>query len=343
MSSTTAHHHSSSADPSDSFGRRGRLVVRTEPFTVASARGSLRGLAQFDPGTTASRGTVVVAPPFGVATRRGQGAALYFLLNGFDVIRYDPTNHVGHSDGEIVDLTSSALVEDLGSVLRWTLGRDRGGPVALFASSLSARLGFATLAAESWELSAVGTISAVVDMRASIAAANEDDYVGRWLRGERHDPDGTETIMDHRIRWRFVQDLVERDWHSAESTARDLASMGPVPLLSVHGARDRWVDVAEAQRVLGHCERASLVVLSDAVHSLNPVSARTAMSEVVRFFRDPAGDRTGPVLVPGFDQIVAQGKAEARLEQRDGTKPPFVDAVHQDLRGSLSTRQATSL
>lgn len=325
----------------DDYRPRDEVLVRTEPFTLPTARGPLRGLLQYNPTETSPRGTVVVTPPFGVAMRRGQAIALYFLFNGFDVIRYDPTNHVGISAGDIADLTSTALVEDLGTVLDWASRNARRTPPSLFASSISARLAFALLAQQDWGLHAVGTVSAVVNMRTAITGATDgSDYVGDWLSGTK-DPDTLDKVMDHMIRFRFCQDLVDRDWHTAESTARDTARLGSVPLISVHGARDEWVDVDEAQRVLSEHGRVSLVTISDAVHALNPASARTAMTELVRFFVDPDRPYQGTIISPEISRIVDQSKSEGKLEQRENP-PPFAEVTHRGLLSAPAAAAATS-
>ncbi|WP_280455690.1 hypothetical protein [Nocardia brasiliensis] len=95
------------------------VTVRSEWFELPTPRGMLRGLHQYQPDNHDPVGRVIVVPPFGTVMRRGRAIALYFLLNGFDVIRYDPTNHVGESDGTIRDLTPDALAADLALVHDW--------------------------------------------------------------------------------------------------------------------------------------------------------------------------------------------------------------------------------
>lgn len=316
--------------------------VRTQPFELDTPRGTLRGLAQSTAAAGASRGTVVVAPAFGVPMRRGQALALYFLFNGFNVIRYDPTNHVGVSDGDILELTSTALVEDLGQVLRWAAQRDTAGRINLFATSISARLAFRALAERDAArdhdhgLRAVATISAAVDMRTAIKAATEgDDLVGRWLAGQITDPDDTHMVLDNKIRWRFIEDLVEADWHTAASAAADLDRIGTLPMINVYGAKDPWVDVDEARAILSARDQVSFVVLRDAVHALNPASARIAMTEIIRFFVDPVGRYDGPVVTPTISHNVAQRKSEGLFERR-GEAPSFVEVAHNDLLNSAA-------
>ncbi|MFL6124033.1 hypothetical protein [Actinophytocola sp.] len=295
------------------------VVVRTEPFEIGTPRGTLRGRWQHVPGRARPAGTVVVAPPFGVQMRKGAAIALYFLLNGYDVVRYDPTNHVGIADGDIADLTPSGLAEDLRLVVEWATANSRGPSVCLFSTSISTRLTFAMLAGAEISPTAVGAISAVVDMAATIEIAAGQDLIRQWTSGRETDPNVARDVLDHEIKMTFVKDLVERGWDTTASVEADLAAMGPVPLLTVQGAKDDWVDVEEAKRVFGATARGSVVVLSDAVHALNPASARTAMTEIIRFFNQHCGADAGDaVTVPQFPQIVAQSKSESRL---DGAAP----------------------
>lgn len=310
------------------------VAVRTEPFALDTSRGVLRGLWQYDPRRADPRGTVLIAPPFGVEMRRGQAGALYFLLNGYDVVRFDPTDHVGTSDGEIFDLTPTGLVEDLRLVTRWALGRRRAGRLHLFATSVSARLSFAMIAdspaftVPDGDLAAVATVSAVVNMARTIAVVGGRDLVGEWLDGRAGDPQVVDDFMKHKMRWRFVEDLVDRGWHTPGSTAGHVGAMGSVPLLDIQGARDEWVDVDEAKQVFG--DRASVVVLSDAVHALNPASARTAMLEVLSFYGRAGGLVAGPVAMPDFQHVVTQGKVEAKLGAGPGA-----EAVHRITRKAI--------
>ena len=148
------------------------VVVRTEPFEIDTPRGRLRGLRQHVLGGERPVGTIVVAPPFGMQMRKGAAIALYFLLNGYDVVRYDPTNHFGVSDGDILDLLPSALADDLRLVVDRAVAEARGPAVCLFSTSISTRLTFAMLARAEITPTAVGAISAVVDMARTIGIAS---------------------------------------------------------------------------------------------------------------------------------------------------------------------------
>ncbi len=296
------------------------VTVRSERFELPTPRGMLRGLRQFQPDNHDPVGRVIVAPPFGTVMRRGRAVALYFLLNGFDVIRYDPTNHVGESDGTILELTPDALAADLALVHDWVAScGPRSGPAALFTASIASRIAFAAAARSGRRPVAIGAISAVVDMQATIAAANDQDFIGQWLRGEQTDPDRTALVLDHEVKWRFVQRLVELGWHTTESTHADVRSIESVPILAVQGSRDSWVDLHAVEYAFRDHASAAIVVLSDATHELNTASARTALAELVRFFR-PAPAADDPVLAPTFAHVVAQNKGERQIDrsQPDG-------------------------
>ena len=56
---------------------------------------------------------IVIPPSYGETKRDSITVAYYLVVNGFNVIRYDCTNHVGESEGEMVNFTLSSAKDDL--------------------------------------------------------------------------------------------------------------------------------------------------------------------------------------------------------------------------------------
>jgi Acyl transferase len=305
------------------------FTVVTRPFALDGKGGTVRGLHQSASNFRPPRGTVVVAPAFGTLMRKGQSVALYFLLNGFDVVRYDPTNHVGVSDGEMPDLTPTSLVEDLSSVLTWA---GDFPDLFLYATSISARLGVLSLQRGA-SVRGMGMISAVVDMHSSIAIADGDDHVGAWLSGAVTDPQELRRVLEHPVKFTFVEDLVRNDWHTLESGRRDYLAVGDVPMAVVMGAKDTWVDEREVDQLIGSLPRGEVTIIDDSGHHLNPASGRVALSVLVSYF---ASLSSGPALSgspigPRIPHIIQLSKNEVLLNPASPTKdqvevtlePPF--------------------
>jgi hypothetical protein len=295
------------------------VTVVTRPLTLPMKTGALRGLHQSANGFQPPRGTVVLAPAFGTLMRKGQSVALYFLLNGFDVVRYDPTNHVGVSDGEMLDLTPTSLVEDLRAVLDWAGG---GPDLFLYATSISARLGVVSLQRGA-PVTGLGMISAVVDMHSTIAIADGVDHVRTWLSGEVTDPREVRRVLEHPIRFGFVQDLISNDWHTLESGRRDYTRSGEVPMAAVMGAKDAWVDEREVETLIGNLPSGRVTIIDDSGHHLNPASGRVALAVLVSYFAElsSGGALSGSTIAPRIPHIIQLSKNEVSLNPAAPTRP----------------------
>ncbi|MGE5307931.1 MAG: hypothetical protein ACM3OC_02465, partial [Deltaproteobacteria bacterium] len=60
---------------------------------------------------------IVIPPAFGETKRDALKLAYCLVKNGFNVVRYDATDHVGESQGEMVNASFSKMKDDLLSVL----------------------------------------------------------------------------------------------------------------------------------------------------------------------------------------------------------------------------------
>ena len=62
---------------------------------------------------------VVISPGYGETKRDYLTLAYYFAGNGFQVVRYDHTNHVGESDGSHYQVSLSSMKEDFQTMTRF--------------------------------------------------------------------------------------------------------------------------------------------------------------------------------------------------------------------------------
>lgn len=83
---------------------------------------------------------VLIVPGFG-ATQTDYVALSYYLAsNRLRVIRYDHTNHLGQSDGDILHITLRGMQTDLQSLLDFIRATWPTAPLALLAEDISARV-----------------------------------------------------------------------------------------------------------------------------------------------------------------------------------------------------------
>ena len=66
--------------------------------------------------------------------------AYYLAFNGFQVIRYDHSNHVGDSEGSMLFTTLSQMEEDLASVIDFAEEQERAVTIGIVGESLGARI-----------------------------------------------------------------------------------------------------------------------------------------------------------------------------------------------------------
>src|SRR6266487_1041684 len=83
---------------------------------------------------------VIIVPGYGKTKISNLRLAYYLALNGFHVIRYDHSNHVGDSDGSMLFTTLGQMDEDLRSVIELAEKTSAGVNIGLVGESLGARV-----------------------------------------------------------------------------------------------------------------------------------------------------------------------------------------------------------
>ncbi|MBK8574606.1 MAG: PilZ domain-containing protein [Elusimicrobia bacterium] len=123
--------------------RRIKSTVHTEPFQLVNRHG--RRIFGFidrpvDSMVNTSDAFVVLPPAYGETKTGAVTLGYFFSVNGISAVRYDASDHVGESEGTILECTLKKMHDDLIDVithLRKIWGARR---VALVASSLAARV-----------------------------------------------------------------------------------------------------------------------------------------------------------------------------------------------------------
>lgn len=288
------------------------------PFELVNRRGeTVRGVFQpSEPGGGGRRPLVVMSTAFGQTFRKYLSAAAFFSRNGWDVVRYDITNHPGVSDGDPVDMRLSWMCADLEDVVDACAGTGEWSTVGVFAASLGARVALRATA-EDPRVRALAMVACVVDARSTMAVANGIDWFQVWLDSDRTQVDAVRETYGGPMSARCVIDMLEHGWDGIDGTLADLDGIS-VPVLDVAGDRDEWVDLDDVRRVFADREGAGLVVLDGAVHDLAMADARVAMAAIVSWFGRVLG--VGPtveadVIEPELGVLARQNRAERRIER----------------------------
>jgi alpha-beta hydrolase superfamily lysophospholipase len=232
---------------------------------------------------------VVITPGFGKRVRHFGVLSRYLTRHGLRTLRFDFTNHVGASDGEIRDLTLSSMVNDLDAVIASVKRRSREQPIYVVAPSLSGRVASRVLA-ERQRVDAAVFVMPVVDVEATLLRVTGRNLVEEWRSGAVRNPDQTARVTNHEIRYEFVRDALELEFVGLDATARELASI-PSSITTIAAEQDDWVHVGELRHALEtHTREArgsrSLVVLESLTHEPvhNPPAMRLLFEQLLATF-----------------------------------------------------------
>lgn len=261
---------------------------------------------------------VIVAPSYALSMRHFGPLSLFLTRNGFRSLRFDYTNHVGASEGDVYDYKPSTAADDLRSVLD-ALG-DWGvrGPVGVISVSMGARCAFRALSERS-DIAALVSLVGVVNLQDTLNCVIGEDVVAEGLSGRVPHP---REVLGYHIGGQGVMDAIEHDLYSLESTKLDVAQCR-FPITHVFAEDDAWTNLEEAESVFGEDSETAprqMYILPEASHKLeyNPVAARTAFSlATAAVARELMGAELAveQVISPSFNDVVEKNRQEKSLDE----------------------------
>jgi alpha-beta hydrolase superfamily lysophospholipase len=283
-------------------------------FELRNGRGQrIVGLACASAGAE-NAGCVIISPGFGKQARHFGVFSRYLTRHRFRTLRFDFTNHVGNSDGDITTLTMSSMAEDTQKVLEYARREYPGEKIYLLSPSLSARA--ATRALVSMAKGAppdrVLLVLPVVDVEATLHRVIGRNVVEEWRK--RPSPGEPIKVLDHMTSLDFVGDALDSGFVGVEGASAELAAVA-APVTIIAGQDDEWVHTDEVRGALARGERTakgarSLVVLESLTHDPvhNPPLMRLMMEQILAAFRT----EEEPVRHLEFGEVVETVDAERK-------------------------------
>lgn len=262
------------------------------------------------------RATILVAPPFGISADNLFLPAYILAANGFRVIRFDPTNHVGESPGAIWDFLLSTFAADTRRMLEWAtpeivLGFSLAAPPILRALGETGSQAHAVLAAP------------VVNVRYTLNEVLGIDY----YTPENADMPQAIVVLGEKIDGRlFRADTLDFRMHSHEEAIADaLKAAGTVSLIA--GSEDPWVSLDEVRELVRRRDeelgegRTRLQTVSVGTHqfNLNPAVANTYMTAVLVECLHLSGADESEGRVPPLHEAISD--RQGILEQLGVSRP----------------------
>lgn len=257
---------------------------------------------------------VVIPPAYGETKRDYISLSYYLTSNGFNVLRYDNTCHLGESDGDIIDADLLRMQEDLSTTVNFIEDKFLRHTVAVAATSLSGRIAI-RLAVTDPRIAFLCILVGLVDLRGTFKSIYREDVIGEYRRGKYLD---TLDIFGHEVRGVFIQNAVDNKLHDFNGTLVDVKQI-KCPIVFLTAENDAWIKLCDARQLLevARHPKSELRVIPGALHQLqeNPRLAKLAIEQVVRSCKEHLGEKgeSNSVVEPSLHDIVAQNKTE--LEQ----------------------------
>jgi SAM-dependent methyltransferase/pimeloyl-ACP methyl ester carboxylesterase len=301
-------------DPKAVSDRRLRSTIVSELVSYENQQGrKIVGYHDHRAAATYREDPLIVIPSAYAETKKdGLHTAYYLVANGFQVLRYDNTNHTGESDGDILNITLNNFKEDLLAALDYAEFFLRIPKAGVAATSLSARTAMKAAAQDPRISFLLGLVPAV-DVRYTLNAVYCEDLIGTFTKGKLWGITnvlGCNTDLDA-----FLQDAIDSRYHDLRSTLEDAQRL-KIPFVLLAAEKDPWVQFDDVKQVMDACPSVEKELhLIPAMHTLkeNPKAAQAAFRLIVcAALRYMSGKECRPlnVVEPSFRWLAVQNRIE---------------------------------
>jgi len=240
------------------------------------------GFLDYRGSSPAGISTLIIPPGYGQTKADNIPLSYPLARAGFCVLRFDHTDHVGESDGEIVSSSMDSMREDLHGALNYVEAELKPLKIGVAAYSLAFRNAL-RLASEDDRIDFLCSIMGVVDIRNALKKIYAQDIIALTLLGAKwgvSDLFGFKIDADH-----FLWSAIRQSLHDMDGALKDARRLTR-PVVFVVGGKDVLTD-AEAIENICHfipTSHKEIQVLPDAMHVFyeDPDSLRTVVQSVVR-------------------------------------------------------------
>jgi len=203
--------------PRECRNQRGQAIVITDDHLRQSV--------------TPNTPVVIISPGYGQTSLDAITLSYYLAHHRLRVLRYDHTNHVGLSDGELQQTTLRSMQADLLKVVEFVQHTWPTAPLIVMASDIAARVAIKT-AVQSRPLDLLLLINPVVDIQAMLMMVHGHDLVADHRYGLRR---GIANLLGLNVNVdRFIGDIVAGHFTDMASTIADLRLLrSPSAILTI--------------------------------------------------------------------------------------------------------------
>jgi SAM-dependent methyltransferase len=212
-------------------------------------------------------GWMLVLPGYGETKTDVLAEAYTLAKNGFHTLRFDFSDHVGESDGDILHTSLTGFTSDILSATNYLF--DRFGPVKLgaVARSLASRA-LIRAAREDHRLQLVINLVSIVDVRKTLCAIYREDHFARLHRGY---PNGIMDVLGFQVDAdNFLRSASEDNFENLNNTVDDVRHLC-VPTIFFAAEQDVWVELNDVRHVFSEVAATDkeLYILQGVMHTIN--------------------------------------------------------------------------
>ncbi len=262
--------------------------------------------------TSSNSPIVIIVPGYGRTQTDYLPLACYLAAAHFRVLRYDHTNHLGLSDGQIEDTSLSHMQTALQALLLFSRTTWPTVDITLIAEDVAARVVLKTMAM-SCTADHLFLVNPTLDIRAALFSTYGRDVIADFQRGTRR---GLTNLWGLNVDFdAFLSDTIVAEYGDWQATAADRTAVSPTPIILT---TPEW---------------------------FGPALQRGAWSGTHgAFSTSPVIALPSPIAGQSADEDHRQGKTFHMLAQRISTntgEPLPPDLMHTSLQYSLAHRRLT--
>jgi PAS domain S-box-containing protein len=204
---------------------------------------------------------VIVIPGFGSTQTDYVPLSFHLAANHLRVLRYDHSNHVGHSEGSVLHITLSSMQTDLQSVLDLVHTTWPAAPVTLLAEDITARVAIKVMA-QSTATDRLFLLNPVLDLETALSTITGANVIETYRQGHRR---GVVNLWGLNINFdKFVGDAITGGYVDLASLPADLAQLVTPPIILASPRKNRPIEdiFGPQHEPVRAIETAPLVIIS---------------------------------------------------------------------------------
>lgn len=179
---------------------------------------------QISPGTP----ILLIVPGFGFTQTDYVSLSYYLAANRFRVLRYDHTNHVGQSDGDMLQITLRGMQTDLQHVLAFVHATWPTAPISILAEDVAARVAVKIMARDK-AATRLCLLNPVLDIETALSSPSHPDAMGGYQTNPRR---GVAHLWGLNVNVdQFIGDAIAGDYTDVASSAADFARLTAQPVI----------------------------------------------------------------------------------------------------------------